>query len=154
MTLKSYMQSKLFFFNSFATNTVSCRQFYPIEFKLDCKEIAKGLKSSSFSLIKNILEHMSEKIQPLALHSVIGFGGQVPNGLHYHPDGNHLVYSLGSTLVIQKIGNSSEKSIFLQSHDGPITCIALSKSGRYIASGQSTHMGFKVDLKHKNDNII
>jgi WD40 repeat protein len=89
---------------------------------------------------------MASKAKNLELHAVIGFGGQVPAGLHYHPNKTHLIYSLGSTLVIKKIGSSSDKSVFLQEHNGPITCISVSKSGKYIASGQSTHMGFKADI--------
>lgn len=35
---------------------------------------------------------------------------------------------------------------FLTGHTNLITCIAVSKSGRYIASGQVTHMGYQVTL--------
>ena len=35
---------------------------------------------------------------------------------------------------------------FLTGHDGKITCLAVSSSGRYIASGQETYMGFQADV--------
>jgi hypothetical protein len=80
----------------------------------------------------------------LDLYSVIGFGGSVLNGLHVHPDQQNMLFPLGSTLVIKNIANQFDNS-FLHGHDkGPISCVAVSRTGRYIASGQSTHMGFKV----------
>lgn len=38
----------------------------------------------------------------------------------------------------------SKQQEFLKGHTGVISCIACSSSGRYLASGQVTHMGFKV----------
>ena len=56
----------------------------------------------------------------LPLQSVIGFGGSVVGGLHLHPDGEHLIYPLGSTVIIK---NKTMESIederaqtFLQGH--------------------------------------
>lgn len=83
--------------------------------------------------------------QSLQISSVIGFGGTVVRGLHVHPDGKHLIYPLGSTLIIRNLKDQNN-NIFLQGHNGAITCVAVSKSGRYIASGQSTHMGFQADV--------
>jgi len=51
---------------------------------------------------------MATEKQALELKSVIGFGGKVPNGLLYHPDGIHMIYSLGSTVVV-RIHNSTNK---------------------------------------------
>ncbi|KAL0481478.1 flagella-associated protein 52 [Acrasis kona] len=82
--------------------------------------------------------------QKLELSTVIGFGGQVPSGMHLHPSGSHLIYPLGSTMVIREV--KSNKCQFLHGHNGAITCVAMSNSGRYIASGNSTHMGFKADV--------
>lgn len=74
----------------------------------------------------------------------MGFGGGVPNGLKVHPDGKHMIYPLGSTIIVREMDNPFGIS-FLRGHEnGPVSCIAISRSGRYIASGQSTHMGFKV----------
>jgi hypothetical protein len=35
---------------------------------------------------------------------------------------------------------------FLQGHTDKVSCIALSPSGRYLASGQSTYLGFVADI--------
>ncbi|ORY53214.1 WD40 repeat-like protein [Rhizoclosmatium globosum] len=83
----------------------------------------------------------------LKLESIIGFGGSVHSGFHKHPDGIHTIYSLGSTVVIDeaksKRPNSQE---FLQGHTNVVSCLSVSKSGKYIASGQITHMGFQADI--------
>lgn len=68
--------------------------------------------------------------------------GRIPNGLKVHPDRQHLIYALGCTVVVEDI--QSGKQEFLTGHSNDVTCIAVSKSGRYIASGQLTYMGFKV----------
>ncbi|KAI8927862.1 WD40-repeat-containing domain protein [Entophlyctis helioformis] len=83
--------------------------------------------------------------QNLKLDSIIGFGGTVPGGLIKHPNGIHTIYSLGSTVVINdsKKKNSQE---FLHGHTNVISCIAISKDGKRIASGQVTHMGFQADI--------
>ena len=56
--------------------------------------------------------------QELPLQSVIGFGGSVVGGLHLHPDGDHLIYPLGSTIIIKKKTAESDESdqTFLQGH--------------------------------------
>ena len=35
---------------------------------------------------------------------------------------------------------------FLSGHTNNVACIAVSKSGKLVASGQVTHMGFKADV--------
>ncbi|KAI8850812.1 quinon protein alcohol dehydrogenase-like superfamily [Chytridium lagenaria] len=45
----------------------------------------------------------------LQLESIIGFGGSVPQGLVKHPNGVHIVYSLGSTVVIH--GHEEAKTV-------------------------------------------
>ncbi|KAI8902331.1 quinon protein alcohol dehydrogenase-like superfamily [Globomyces pollinis-pini] len=82
--------------------------------------------------------------QPIKLKSIIGFGGNVPGGLLKHPDGIHRVYSLGSTVVISDAKKNSQE--FLQGHTNVVSCIAISKCGKWIASGQVTHMGFQADI--------
>lgn len=70
--------------------------------------------------------------------------GQVPSGLKIHPDGEHIIYSVGCTVVIEKI--STKEQELLSGHTNCITCIALSKSGRYLATGQVSPSGFKASL--------
>lgn len=81
----------------------------------------------------------------LPLEGVIGFGGNIRNGLVLHPDGQTLIYPLGSTIVIREKGNPTSQQ-FLQGHSDRVACLAISKSGRYLASGQITYMGFCADI--------
>uniref|UniRef100_A0AAR2J7L3 Cilia- and flagella-associated protein 52 n=1 Tax=Pygocentrus nattereri TaxID=42514 RepID=A0AAR2J7L3_PYGNA len=70
--------------------------------------------------------------------------GHVLSGLQAHPDREHLIYPLGCTLIIKHL--KSGKQGFLHGHTNNISCLTVSKSGRYIASGQVTFMGFKADV--------
>ncbi|XP_057311952.1 cilia- and flagella-associated protein 52-like isoform X2 [Hydractinia symbiolongicarpus] len=80
----------------------------------------------------------------LELESTIGFAGNVPGGLLVHPDKNHLIYPLGNTIVIKNLGTNCQE--FLSGHTHNVSCVAVSKFGCFVASGQSTHMGFKADV--------
>jgi len=81
----------------------------------------------------------------MELQAMIGFNGSAPHGLTLHPAKDHLVYPLGSIVVLREI-REAQKQEYLVGHSDTVTCVAVSKSGRYIASGQSTHMGFQADV--------
>jgi hypothetical protein len=66
--------------------------------------------------------------------------GKVINGLILHPDNEHIIYPLGTTLVVRHIISRTQQ--FLRGHDNDISVIEVAKTGKYIASGQKTHMGF------------
>eukprot|EP00002_Diphylleia_rotans_P013043 TRINITY_DN253_c0_g1_i1.p1 TRINITY_DN253_c0_g1~~TRINITY_DN253_c0_g1_i1.p1 ORF type:complete len:608 (-),score=132.32 TRINITY_DN253_c0_g1_i1:424-2247(-) len=83
--------------------------------------------------------------EELQLISTIGFEGKVNNGLIVHPNKKHIIYPLGSTVVVKEVGGA-EGQTFLQGHTDRVSCVAVSKSGRFVASGQITHMGFKADI--------
>ena len=85
-----------------------------------------------------------EEYKPLKLKSMIGYSGNVPNSFFKHPDGKHLIYTLGSTIVINDVTKSTSSKEFLLGHSNNISCMDMSKSGKYIASSQVTHMGFQV----------
>jgi len=87
-----------------------------------------------------------EEYKPLKLKSMIGYSGNVPNSFFKHPDGKHLVYVLGSTIVINDVTKSNSSKEFLLGHSNNISCMDISKSGKYIASSQVTHMGFQADI--------
>ena len=75
--------------------------------------------------------------------------GNVPGGLLVHPDASHLIYPLGNTVVIEDLTatkHDRSRQEFLSGHTNNVSCIAVSKSGRFVASGQVTHMGFKADV--------
>ena len=80
----------------------------------------------------------------LELGAVIGFTGQVIQGLILHPDNEHLIYPLGSTIVIRHV--VSRVQSFLRGHDQRVSCISVSRSGNLLASGQQTHMGFQAEI--------
>ena len=63
-------------------------------------------------------------------------------GLKWHANGEHLIYPLGSSVVVKSIVTGALS--FLAGHSSTVTAVALSKCGRYIASGQRTEMGQKV----------
>ncbi|XP_045055232.2 cilia- and flagella-associated protein 52 isoform X3 [Desmodus rotundus] len=84
------------------------------------------------------------EVAELELEAVIGFNGHVPAGLKCHPDQEHLIYPLGCTVLIQAI--NTKEQYFLQGHGNNVSCVTVSQSGVYIASGQVTFMGFKADI--------
>ncbi|CAG5947586.1 cilia- and flagella-associated protein 52 [Menidia menidia] len=81
-------------------------------------------------------------IPRLVLEAVIGFNGHVPSGLRLHPDREHLIYPLGCTVVLKRITDG--KQDFLHGHTNNVSCVSVSKSGSYIASGQVNYMGFQA----------
>jgi len=68
----------------------------------------------------------------------------VNSGLVLHPDNEHIIFPLGTTIVVRHIISRTQK--FLRGHDNDISVITVSSSGKYIASGQRTHMGFQADI--------
>jgi len=86
----------------------------------------------------------SEEKEKLNLAAVIGFQGSVPDGLILHPNNEDIIYSIGSAVIKREI--LPRKQHFLLGHDDNISALAVSRSGKYIASGQSTHMGFPADV--------
>lgn len=45
--------------------------------------------------------------------------------------------------MVENVSNKQQE--FLAGHTNTVSCLALSRSGRFIASGQVTDMGFKVN---------
>ncbi|XP_076451553.1 cilia- and flagella-associated protein 52-like [Babylonia areolata] len=80
----------------------------------------------------------------LEVERIIGFNGDIPNGLHVHPDNSHLIYPLGSNVVIEDINRADAKQVILSKHTNNVSCIAIDPTGQYIASGQVNYMGFKA----------
>lgn len=65
----------------------------------------------------------------MELEHAIGYSA-LSGGLYYHPNGTHLVYAAGGTVVITDLHDPHTQKI-LTGHDGLIKCIALGNSGRY-----------------------
>eukprot|EP00592_Proboscia_alata_P004694 CAMPEP_0194378686 /NCGR_PEP_ID=MMETSP0174-20130528/36876_1 /TAXON_ID=216777 /ORGANISM="Proboscia alata, Strain PI-D3" /LENGTH=650 /DNA_ID=CAMNT_0039160903 /DNA_START=29 /DNA_END=1981 /DNA_ORIENTATION=- len=73
----------------------------------------------------------------LSLESIIGFTGSVPAGLQYTPCGNFIVYPLGSVVVLRSVTSGNISFLDALNND-KVSCVALSKDGRYLASGQES----------------
>lgn len=80
----------------------------------------------------------------MELQAVIGFKGTVQSSLILHPDQEHLIFPLGCTIVLRNLLKKTQS--FLQGHDNQVNCITVSKSGKLLASGQKTFMGFPADV--------
>jgi len=81
----------------------------------------------------------------LSLAGAIGFSGKVKHSLILHANDGHIIYPLGSTIVIRSVEDQTQQ-IFLQAHTQRVTCMAISNDGNFLASGQITHMGYLADV--------
>lgn len=88
---------------------------------------------------------MAVEPKHLQLDAVIGFEGAIDGGLIFHPDGRHLMYPLGQTVVVRDLATSHSQR-FLHGHSDKVSTITLSPCGRFIASGQRTDLGFKAPI--------
>ena len=59
----------------------------------------------------------------------------IPKGAIFHPNGQNYLFAAGGNIVIAHLTDNHGQE-FLRRHDDYITAVALSKNGRYIASGQ------------------
>lgn len=58
-----------------------------------------------------------------------------------HPDNKHIMYPLGDRICI--LNYETNKQEFLCGHTNVISCVRISPSGKLVASGQISHMGFR-----------
>lgn len=82
----------------------------------------------------------------LELQGVIGFNGAVRNGLLLHPGDQHIIYPLGSTIVVKHLTENTQTFLQKDGHDKAISCLALSSTGKYLASGQVSNRGFPAPV--------
>lgn len=66
--------------------------------------------------------------------------GSIPGGLVAHPDGRHIVYPLGCTLIVHEVATHAQS--FLSGHTNSVSCLTCSPSGTYLASGQVCPLRF------------
>uniref|UniRef100_A0A8C7CK72 Cilia- and flagella-associated protein 52 n=1 Tax=Oncorhynchus kisutch TaxID=8019 RepID=A0A8C7CK72_ONCKI len=67
--------------------------------------------------------------------TIFGGTGHIFSGLRVHPDREHLIYPLGCTVILKSLKDGKQE--FLHGHTNNVSCVTVSKSGRYIASGQA-----------------
>ena len=83
---------------------------------------------------------------PLPLSACVGFSGTVQGGLLLYPvTQQHIIYPLGSSIVIRNVHDNSDQ-VFLQAHTDRVTAMAISADGTMLASGQVTHMGYLASI--------
>lgn len=46
-----------------------------------------------------------------------------------------MIYPLGSTIIVRSLDKNQEQT-FLTGHSNNVSCLSVSKSGKYLASGQ------------------
>lgn len=70
----------------------------------------------------------------IELEHTIGFSA-VPNAVHFHPTANEYIYPSGGSILLTSF-QDAHSQLFLRGHEAHITCIAMSRSGRLLASGE------------------
>lgn len=83
-------------------------------------------------------------VQDLELQSLIGFDGNPLNGLILHPDTVHLVYPLGTNITAYNWRTKAQR--FFEGHTNAISAVTVSKSGKYVGSGQVNYVGFRSPI--------
>lgn len=71
------------------------------------------------------------------------YTGKVSGGLLVHPNKEQLLYALGCAVVIEKIAGKKSQQFLIGDNNG-VACVAVSKSGKYVATGVVTHQGYQV----------
>ncbi|XP_014217506.1 cilia- and flagella-associated protein 52-like [Copidosoma floridanum] len=83
-------------------------------------------------------------IQDLEIAGIVAFDGLTKNALQLHPDNEHFVYPMGNKVTVKHI--ITGKQAFLSGHTNLISTMCISPCGKYVASGQINHMGFKAKV--------
>jgi cilia- and flagella-associated protein 52 len=70
----------------------------------------------------------------LDLEHSMGYNGNIKKSVLLHPNLKEYVYIAGASVLISEMNDSNNQNI-LKGHDDEVTCVAISSSGKYIASG-------------------
>ncbi|XP_068149093.1 cilia- and flagella-associated protein 52 [Drosophila tropicalis] len=73
--------------------------------------------------------------------AIFGINGKVENGVRQHPTTGDIIFALGNKIGIADYKKNTQE--FVAGHTNTISCLDVSKSGKYLASGQINHMGFR-----------
>ncbi|KAL1517593.1 hypothetical protein ABEB36_001334 [Hypothenemus hampei] len=84
----------------------------------------------------------NDDVQELVANAIIGFDGHTNNGFIIHPNGKDVVYPIGNKITIQDWTTKNQS--FLCGHTNIISSVCVSPHGKYVASGQINHIGFKA----------
>ncbi|KAG9393942.1 WD domain, G-beta repeat [Carpediemonas membranifera] len=77
----------------------------------------------------------------LELEHAIGLSS-IANVLKIHPDGQHLIYPACGTVIISDMLDPTDQA-FMRGHNDHITCLDVSRSGKFIVTGQA---GYDSDV--------
>lgn len=82
------------------------------------------------------MEGSEGRAELVELAHSIGYTGRNCGTLMYHPtSADTLIYSSGGLVVIENLHDKHQQD-FLRGHDMEITAMAISSSGKYLATGQ------------------
>jgi len=83
---------------------------------------------------------------PLPLKRILGYNGNVKNGLHVVEGDKYpsIIYPLGSATIKECLSPKNQTQAFFRGHSNPVSAIVVSPCGKFLASGQVTHMGYKA----------
>ena len=76
----------------------------------------------------------------LEVEALIGFEGGIRSSLHVHHPSTSLVFSIGSTVFTRNLETQEQHQ--LKGHEAPISELAVSPFGTYIASAEAPNTGF------------
>ncbi|KAL3660058.1 hypothetical protein V7S43_014980 [Phytophthora oleae] len=100
---------------------------------LDSKPKSRGFAATS-SIPHQRFDKQSQSTTVIELEHTIGFSA-VPNAIHYHPSGREYVYPAGGSVLLTSF-QDAHSQLFLRGHEGNVSCITMSPSGRMLASGE------------------
>ncbi len=77
----------------------------------------------------------AKPVEPLELEHSIGYNGKYQDTVDFHPtQKDSLIYNIGGLLVIENVQDKHQQQ-FLRGHDMEISTIAVSNSGKLMATG-------------------
>lgn len=88
----------------------------------------------------------SDDDKHLELESVIGFAGKVAGSLILNKQDTHILYALGSTVVVKHLLQNTQYFLKCGSSQTSVSCMKLSNDGKLLATGQKTHAGFPASV--------
>ena len=78
--------------------------------------------------------HIIRMLCQISIRLCYTFAGSIPGGFVSHPEGEHIIYPLGCTVIVEDVQNHTQN--FLCGHSNNVSCLACSSSGAFLASGQ------------------
>ena len=78
----------------------------------------------------------TQELSILELEHAVGYSGRIVQSAYFHPNGKDFIYIAGGCIVICDLKDPHQQS-FLRGHDDQITCLAISVTGKMLASGKN-----------------